>query len=120
MSIATYLIKKPSSWIEKKDKFSFSNFLSIVKRKDYILTWLMFFINITCGLVIISFEKSILLSIPTLLSSIAIISSCSAGFNTLGRFGYSTGSDYLDKKYLIYSLIFITSFYLVYLYFLLD
>lgn len=110
MLLATFLIKKPSGWIESTNRFSLTELFSIIKKKDYILTWLMFFTNITCGLVIISFEKNIITSTVLLSGYIALISSLSAGFNTLGRFGYATSSDYIQKKYLIYSIIFISSF----------
>lgn len=115
MLLATFLIKKPSGWIESTNRFSLTELFSIIKRKDYILTWLMFFTNITCGLVIISFEKNIITSTVLLSGYIALISSLSAGFNTLGRFGYATSSDYIQKKYLIYLIIFISSFIVCFL-----
>jgi len=106
MFTASKLIKKPSDWVENPGQFNLDKAWEIIKNPTYISIWLMFFINITCGLVIISFEKNIILFSG--LFSVAFMSSLSAFFNTLGRFGYSTGSDYTKKKETIYSIIFIT------------
>lgn len=106
MTIASFLIKKPSYWKENTEKISIKDSLSILKNKDYIKIWLIFYLNITCGLALISFEKNLCLENGIVI--VALVSSLTAFFNTIGRFGYSTYSDYLNKKSTIYSIIFIS------------
>lgn len=107
MLLAAFLIKKPNSWIETKVTLNLKDAKTIILDKRYLIIWIMFFINITCGLVLISFEKDILTSINV--TFIALIASLTALFNTLGRFGYATLSDYVKPKVLIYFIIFLTS-----------
>ena len=82
------------------------------KQKEFIGIWLMFFLNIHCGLMIISYEKQILNTafatsafLPLLIS---IIPSITAGANALGRIGYSTLSDKLKERNYVYGGIFIS------------
>lgn len=64
--------------------------------KQYISVWLMFCINISCGLAIISQEKGLLTNLG--FKEIATIMSLTAVFNILGRFGMSTASDHIGRK----------------------
>ena len=64
--------------------------------KQYISVWLMFCINISCGLAIISQEKGLLLGLG--FKEIATIMSLTAVFNILGRFLMSTISDKIGRK----------------------
>ncbi len=64
--------------------------------KEYISVWLMFCINISCGLAIISQEKGLLSGLG--FKEIATIMSLTAVFNILGRFGMSTASDKIGRK----------------------
>ncbi|MBO7173499.1 MAG: OFA family MFS transporter [Burkholderiaceae bacterium] len=107
MTLAAILIRKPKHWIEATHKFCIKEAFRIVFNPDYIKIWLMFFINITCGLALIAFEKPIGLYVG--FSSIALLSSLTAVFNTAGRFCYATGSDFLTRKAFIYGIIFLTS-----------
>lgn len=107
MLIAAIFIKKPKEWVECKTTLNITDAKNIILDKRYIIIWFMFFINITCGLVLISFEKNILTSINA--TYIALIASLTALFNTLGRFGYATISDYIKPKVWIYFIIFLTS-----------
>lgn len=104
MLLATFVIRKPSGWVESMHKFSARDAVKMISDKKYLAIWFMFFTNITCGLVVISFEKNIV-STTTLAAHVALISSLSAAFNTLGRFGYATLSDYFRKKTVIYTFI---------------
>ena len=104
MGIASIIIKKPSYWKEEGKNFGFADAINILKDKRYIMIWLIFFINIMCGLVIISFEKNLLISVG--FTSIGIWASLTAFFNTFGRFGYSALSDYTIKKESVYEIIF--------------
>lgn len=107
MSIAAFLIKKPNGWVEQKTPFNIKDYLSIINNGTYIKIWLIFYLNITCGLALIAFEKSIGQSVGVV--DIGILASLTALFNTLGRFGYSTLSDFTPRKELVYKLIFLSS-----------
>ena len=82
----------------------FDEVKDIILNPTYIKIWLLFYINITCGLALISFEKSITLASGMV--AIGLISSLSAIFNTAGRFISSSLSDFLCRKEIIYLLIF--------------
>lgn len=64
--------------------------------KRYISVWVMFCINISCGLALISQEKGLLLNLG--FKEIALLMSLTAVFNILGRFGMSTVSDKIGRK----------------------
>lgn len=68
----------------------------------------MFYLNITCGLALISQEKMIVKCIG-LGSSIGIISTISAIFNAGGRLGFSAWADHMKDRNTVYKLIFILS-----------
>ena len=107
MLTAAVLIRKPENWVEKKDPFSLAEAKKIITNPTYLKIWCIFYINITCGLAIISFEKS--LAVLVGITSVGLLSSATAVFNTLGRFGYSSVSDFMRRKEHIYLIIFITS-----------
>ena len=107
MSIATYLIKKPDDWVEPKMDLNIKSYFNILKEPVYIMILVIFYLNITCGLALISFEKSI--SLYAGIVSVGILSSLTAFFNTAGRFCYSTVSDFISNKTWVYITIFITS-----------
>ena len=85
----------------------------IFKDKTFLGIWLMFFINIHCGLMIIAYERQILNAFfgasVILIPLIAVVPSLTAGANALGRIGYSTISDKLSQRDYIYQIIFISS-----------
>lgn len=68
----------------------------------------MFYLNITCGLALISQEKSIVKCIG-LAGAVGIISTVSAVFNAGGRLGFSAWADKMKDRNTIYKLIFILS-----------
>ena len=100
--LAAWLIKKPKP--EEGAALNLRESLKIISNPSYIKIWLIFYLNITCGLALISFEKSISLSASIV--AVGLISSLTAIFNTLGRFGYSSISDLCAKKENIYLVIF--------------
>ena len=71
-------------------------FKTIFLTKEYLSIWLMFCINISCGLAIISQEKGLLLGLG--FKEIAILMSLTAVLNILGRFLMSTLSDKIGRK----------------------
>lgn len=73
----------------------------------------MFFINIHCGLALITYEKQILnvtfAGSALLAVMVSVIPSVTAAFNALGRIGYSSISDKLKDRNTIYKIIFASS-----------
>ena len=114
MLLASALIKKPEGWVETTDRFSFKDVWKTITNPDYIKIYLIFYLNITLGLSLISFEKDLCLTNGIV--AVGIISSLTAFFNTLGRFGYSTCSDFLQRKQIIYIVIFASCFIVCSLY----
>lgn len=107
MLSASFLIHKPSDWIEHTDKKSLNDFLKIIFNPLYILIWIMFYLNITAGLAIISFESNIASYYN--ISAVGLLAAGTALFNTLGRFGYASVSDKIQNKAWIYVIIFSSS-----------
>ncbi len=112
MFIGHLLLKKPQGWVEpelKKDEFKP---LEMFKDKTFLGIWLMFFINIHCGLALITYEKQILgvtfAGMAILGTMISIIPSITAAFNALGRIGYSSISDKMKERNTVYKIIFIS------------
>ena len=68
----------------------------------------MFYINITCGLALISQEKMIIKCIG-LVGVVGILSSVTAVFNAGGRLGFSAWADTFKDRNTIYKIIFILS-----------
>lgn len=111
MFVGHLLLKKPDSWHEPQTKEKGQSIMSVIKTKpitNYIGIWLMFYINITCGLALISQEKMIVKCIG-LASVVGIISTVSAIFNAAGRLGFSAWADTMKDRNTIYKLIFILS-----------
>ena len=113
MYIGHKLLKKPDGWVEPEDlKGSFKP-INMFKDKMFLGIWLMFFINIHCGLALITYEKQILnttfAGMAILPIMISIIPSITAALNALGRIGYSTISDKMKDRNTVYKIIFISS-----------
>ncbi|SYZ77388.1 Hypothetical protein TART1_0157 [Trichococcus shcherbakoviae] len=105
MFIGHLLLKKPSDWVEVSVKMKKGeNILDIFKNKTFIGIWLMFFINITCGLALISQEKDLLHFIG--FGAVGVISSLTALFNASGRLGFASFGDRLKDRNTIYIWIF--------------
>jgi OFA family oxalate/formate antiporter-like MFS transporter len=105
------LLKKPDGWHEPKKKGEGQSTTAVIKSKpvtNYIGIWLMFYLNITCGLALISQEKMIVKCLG-LAGFVGIISTVSAVFNAAGRLGFSAWADTMKDRNSIYKLIFILS-----------
>lgn len=109
MLISALLIKKPD-WASafKGEHFNLKKSFKVILNPTYIAIWTVFFINITCGLALISQEKTLLHSVGVV-DGIALIAAMTALFNAVGRFGYSTLSDALKKRSTVYEIIFLSS-----------
>ena len=87
--------------------------------------WLAFYINITCGLALISQEKDILHDVlkafpqyaplsPSAFAAaisgiIGLVLAVDSVFNAAGRVGFSTLSDHLKRRETVYQVIFVIS-----------
>lgn len=111
MFIGHLLLKKPDDWHEPQSKEKGQGIIDVIKTKpitNYIGIWLMFYINITCGLALISQEKMIVKCLG-LAGFIGIISTVSAIFNAGGRLGLSAMADKMKDRNTIYKIIFVFS-----------
>ena len=111
MFVGHLLLKKPEGWHEPPTKEKGQGIISVIKTRpitNYIGIWVMFYINITCGLALISQEKMIVKCIG-LAGVVGIISTVSAIFNAGGRLGFSAWADTMKDRNTIYKLIFILS-----------
>lgn len=111
MFIGHLLLKKPNGWVEDS-AVSAIKLKDLLKDRQFIGIWLMFFINIHCGLMLISYEKQILNTFfagaIALATVVSVVPSVTAAFNALGRIGYSTISDKLKQRNTVYKIIFIS------------
>jgi len=111
MFIGHLLLAKPAGWHEPSGKESKPSIIQVLKTRpiiNYVGIWLMFYINITCGLALISQEKMIVKCLG-LASFVGVISTVSAIFNAGGRLGFSAWADTMKDRNTIYKLIFILS-----------
>ena len=80
------------------------------KNKTFIGIWLIFYINIHCGLMLITYEKQFLnttfAEMAILATIISVVPSVTAICNALGRIGYSTISDKMKDRSTVYIIIF--------------
>ena len=105
------LLKKPDTWHEPNKTEKGKGMMDVIKSRpvtNYIGIWLMFYINITCGLALISQEKMIVKCIG-LAGAAGVISTVSAIFNAGGRLGFSACADKMKDRNTIYKLIFVLS-----------
>ena len=113
MYIGHLLLKKPDGWVEDEQMNTSFKPLEMFKNKTFLGIWLMFFINIHCGLALITYEKQIITvafaGFAVLATMTSILPSLTASFNALGRIGYSTISDKMKDRNTVYKIIFITS-----------
>ena len=111
MFIGHLLLKKPDGWHEPAKEEKGPGIMDAIKAKpigNYIGIWLMFYINITCGLALISQEKMMVKCLG-LAGMVGIISTVSAIFNAGGRLGFSAWADTMKDRNTIYKLIFVIS-----------
>lgn len=101
------LLAKPEGWHEPSGDEKAPSAMETIKSKPvtFIGIWIMFYLNITCGLALISQEKMIIKCIG-LGSMVGIISSITAVFNAGGRLGFSAWADTFKDRNTIYKIIF--------------
>lgn len=111
MFVGHLLLAKPADWVEPQNKSKEEGVIATLKKEpiiSYVAIWLMFYLNITCGLALISQEKMIVKCIG-LGGAVGIISTISAIFNAGGRLGFSAWADHMKDRNTVYKLIFILS-----------
>ncbi len=111
MFIGHLLLKKPDGWHEPDKSEKAPKIWEVLKTKpilNYVGIWFMFYINITCGLALLSQEKMIYKCIG-LAGFVGILSTVSAVFNAGGRLGFSAWADKMKDRNTIYKIIFIMS-----------
>ena len=114
MFLGHLLLKKPADWVEDHTKQSVGDFLKkfgqnfkfCFTNREFAGIWLMFYINIACGLALISQEKPILQSTGLSLTVIAWLQTATAVANAAGRLGFSAAADGLKDRNTIYKWIF--------------
>ena len=111
MFVGHLLLAKPADWHEPAKTEKTPGIMEVIKTRpiiNYVGIWLMFYINITCGLALISQEKMIVKCIG-LAASVGLISTLSAIFNAGGRLGLSALADKMKDRNTMYKIIFIGS-----------
>ena len=110
MFMGHLLLKKPSGWTEDIPRTDNSLLKSLIRDSRFRNIWLMFYLNIHCGLMLITYEKQILKTTFAGTSGLALIlsvvPSITAICNAVGRLGYSTLSDKMKDRMIVYKFIF--------------
>ena len=111
MFVGHLLLKKPAGWHEPTGADKGPGTFAVIKSKPlatYIGIWVMFYLNITCGLALISQEKMIVKCIG-LAAMAGVMSTISAVFNAGGRLGFSAMADGMKDRNTVYKIIFVIS-----------
>ncbi|MBD5501977.1 MAG: OFA family MFS transporter [Lachnospiraceae bacterium] len=110
MFVGHLLLAKPEGWHEPAAGEQSARPIDVIKEKPitFIGIWIMFYLNITCGLALISQEKMIVKCIG-LVGMVGVLSSVTAVFNAGGRLGFSAWADTFKDRNTIYKIIFILS-----------
>lgn len=124
MVVGFLLIRRPAGWVYDPATSHVSR-RTILTKPVFWGIWIAFYLNITCGLALISQEKDILhdvlqafpqyagLNQSELAAAIAgvigLVLAIDAVFNAAGRIGFSTISDHLKRRESVYQIIFMMS-----------
>lgn len=124
IALGFLLIRRPAGWVYDPAT-SYVSRVSILKKPVFWGIWLAFYINITCGLALISQEKDILHDVlkafpqyaplsPSAFAAaisgiIGLVLAVDSVFNAAGRVGFSTLSDHLKRRETVYQVIFVIS-----------
>lgn len=110
MFVGHLLLAKPEGWHEPASQEKGARAMDVIKTKPvvFIGIWLMFYINITCGLALISQEKMIIKCIG-LAGMAGVLASVTAVFNAGGRLGFSAWADTMKDRNTVYKIMIILS-----------
>lgn len=106
------LLKKPEGWVEPHTPFHIKEFVKRFKiflDPKFVGIWLVFYLNITCGLALIHCESEIY-EVLGLASFAGVLCTITGFFNAAGRLGYSAVGDHLKDRNTVYKIILITEF----------
>jgi len=106
---ATLLIFRPEV-VEDQEEFknkAESKITEIIFTKKFIFLWIVFFLNIACGLALISQEKQIYGIIG--ISQVILFCTLNATANMLGRLSMASWQDRLKRKHIPYYLMAVAS-----------
>ena len=104
MITAHLIIKKPE-WYKESSEDNGFNLMSMWKEKKFVLIWAIIFINISCGLALISVASPIMTEQNVSAAKIALTVSIMGIFNGAGRLAFSAVSDKLKQRQYIYYII---------------
>lgn len=104
MMVAHFIIKKPE-WCKESDTDSGFKLMSMWRERKFQLIWFVVFINISCGLALISVASPILADKAVATTTIALVVSIMGIFNGVGRLIFSAVSDKLKNRETIYLII---------------
>ena len=123
MFLGFLLIKRPAGYVYESD--SQVSRRTIMHKPVFWGIWIAFYINITCGLALISQEKDILhdvlIQLPqyaglsatnfaaAITGIVGLVLAVDAVFNTVGRMGFSTLSDHMKQRETAYKIFLIMS-----------
>lgn len=110
MFVGHLLLAKPADWHEPTSQAKGARAIDVIRTKPVVFVgiWLMFYINITCGLALISQEKMIIKCIG-LAGMAGVLSSITAVFNAGGRLGFSAWADTMKDRNTVYKIMLILS-----------
>ena len=104
MMIAHFVIKKPE-WYKENDAGNGFKLMSMWRERKFRLIWFVVFINISCGLSLISVASPIMADRTVNATTIALVVSVMGIFNGVGRLIFSAVSDRLKSRETIYLII---------------
>lgn len=104
MIIAHFVIKKPE-WYKESDADNGFKLMSMWRERKFRLIWFVVFINISCGLALISVASPIMADRAVNATTIALVVSIMGIFNGVGRLIFSAVSDKLKSRETIYLII---------------
>ena len=104
MMIAHFVIKKPE-WYKESDTDNGFKLMSMWRERKFRLIWFVVFINISCGLALISVASPIMADRTANATTIALVVSIMGIFNGVGRLIFSAVSDKLKSRETIYLII---------------
>lgn len=108
MTIGHFLLQKPKDWVEPQTSSDFKR-ITMFKDRNFVLMWLMFYLNIACGLALIPVASPMMTELNVKPATIALIVAIMGLFNGSGRLVFSAISDKLNKRKHIYYVIFTCS-----------
>lgn len=111
MLIASFIISKPHGFKEIKTKKDNFKRIKILKSSEFIMIWILFFLNIASGLALISTASSSLHIRNVNVSVVAAVVSIMGIFNGVGRIILAAISDKFKARTTMYKIITLTSFY---------